>query len=94
MSMQTLQVTIPASGKAQVWTNGIKPIQFLVFQNNAVDLCRVGDVNVSATRGISLAPASAGDSVPFAPPIEYGTDLSEWWIFGTSGDVIDVLFIE
>lgn len=94
MSMQTLQVTIGTSGKSQVWTKGIKLVQFLVFQNNAVDICRVGDVNVSATRGIALAPASAGDASSFAPPLEYATDLSEWWVFGTAADIIDVLFIE
>lgn len=87
--MYTLQVTLTAAA-TQLSTNQ-RMAQALIFQNNAAHIVRIGDSQVSATRGYSLAPASAGDSLPASFPLEYATDLTEWWIFGTAGDVIDVL---
>jgi hypothetical protein len=90
--MQTLQVTLLAT--ATQLSTSRQAVQAIIFQNNATHIVRIGDVNVSATRGIALAPASAGDVGTFAPPIDYTTDLTEWWLFGTAGDVIDVMIFE
>lgn len=91
------QVTIPASGIVQlskglpVSTPADTFVQELMIQNNATHNIRVGDVSVSTTRGILLAPTGSGN---FGAFMNYGTFISDWWIAGTSGDVIDFLFIK
>lgn len=70
--------------------------QLLIIQNNAAHVCRVGDATVSATKGIALASGSVTPTPPLliAPSLEYSSDLSEYYLFGTAGDVIDVLYME
>ena len=70
-------------------------VQQLIIQNNGSHNCRVGDVTVSSTRGILLAGSTPpGGSISNTTPINYATYLSDWWVSGTSGDVIDFLYIQ
>ena len=104
------QVTIPASGKVQLSTAlqvptggpgnlvGMPPIgniyfQQLQVQNNGTsgNNLRLGDWSVSATRGIIVFPTGSDNLGAF---INYGSYLSDWWVFGTAGDVIDFLYIQ
>jgi hypothetical protein len=88
--MQTLQVTL-GSGATQISREAIA-FQYIVFQNNSTHAVRIGDALVTATRGMLIA--AGGGSETFSGLIDYGTFLSEWWLFGTAGDVIDILFIQ
>jgi len=83
------------------WPIGDLFVQWLQFQNNAAHAIRYGGPNVSVTapgavnggaagNGILLAPGGAGSQ---STPINYSTNLSEWYVAGTPGDVIDILFI-
>lgn len=100
--MQTIQVTllatatpIVAPSATQTSTQARIAFQVLTFQNNSAHVCRVGDASVSATKGIALAAGSTTTQPPYtiAPHLEYAADLSEFYIFGTAGDVIDVMYL-
>ncbi|MDE2104228.1 MAG: hypothetical protein KGL39_43730, partial [Patescibacteria group bacterium] len=55
---------------------------------------RYGDATVSSSKGILLSAGTPGGAGSQSTPVNYGTYLSDWWIAGTPGDVIDVLFIQ
>jgi ribosome biogenesis protein Tsr3 len=64
--------------------------QKIIIQNNATHVIRVGDQTVSATKGISVAVAGTLD---ISGLIDYGQDLTDFYIFGTATDVIDVMVL-
>ena len=104
------QCTIPAGGKVQLSTgiqlpsnnsggigaapsqNGNIFVQQLIVQNNQAHNMRLGDVTVSSTKGLLLL--ANGGSFNGGAFINYGTYLSDWWINGTSGDVVDFIYIQ
>jgi hypothetical protein len=65
-------------------------VQTLVVQNNSGGDVRVGDSTVSVARGI-LASALGG-SYNTTLNFPRGTILSQWYLAGTPGNVIDVLY--
>jgi hypothetical protein len=81
-------------------------VQWLTFQNNAAHAIRYGVTQKVSTAvppavsggtagfGILLAAGSPGGSGTQAPAINYSTYLSDWWIAGTAGDVIDILALQ
>ena len=91
------QVTIPASGKIQLiagipaTVNPNLSLQGIQPQNNGTHNMRFGDTSVSSTRGIIINPAGGSDTIQ--PPIAPNTMLSDWWVQGTPGDVLDFIFI-
>jgi hypothetical protein len=91
MALKTLQVTLGA-GATQVTTSDI-PARQVIVQNNAAADCRVGDSNVSATRGAKLLSASNG-SVNFGTMQFQNINLNQIFIFGTNTNVIDVIYVE
>lgn len=86
-SLTTLQVTLGAAA-TQATTTPILFCRWVTVQNNATHACRVGDSNVSSTRGIALA--AAGGTVTFGYP---GVVLSDIYISGTAADVIDIVYV-
>lgn len=95
-SLQNLQVTLGAAA-TPVTTTTVMARQVIV-QNNAAAQCRVGGSGVSASSGALLAggngnPANAG-SINLGQFNNYGEiDMSSIFIFGTAGNVIDVIFV-
>ncbi len=87
--VHTLQVTLGASATAVISQGDIN-YKWVVFQNNSTHTIHIGDSLVSATRGIQLLAAGSYTQQPFSPPLT-GT-LAGWYIFGTSGDVIDIVY--
>lgn len=102
------QCTIPVSGKVQLSAGiaqpgtaigagvGLPPVgniyvQQLIVQNNGGNDMRLGDTTVTATRGLVLG--SSG-SINMGAFINYGTFLSDWWVFGTAGDVVDFVYVQ
>jgi hypothetical protein len=62
----------------------------ILIQNNAAHNMRLGDSTVSATNGIAL---SIGGGTFNSGPVEvYNSYLSDFWIFGTASDVVDVFY--
>lgn len=91
--MRILRVTLGAAATritaAQIYT------PYLEVQNNANNLCRIGDNTVTASRGILLSPTGATSST--VPPfvVQRGDNricLNQYYLFGTAGDQIDVLY--
>ncbi len=98
--MVIFQVTIPTSGIVQI-TAGLPKnvpantyVQQLIIQDNAGSSIRIGDTTVSSTKGILLSPGTPGGSLNIGAFMNYGSYLSDWWIAGTSGAVIDILYIQ
>jgi hypothetical protein len=90
MAVKTLQITQTGSA-AQVSATPIK-CKWAAFQNTAAAVMRVGDANVSTTRGVSLAASGGLFSVPVSTTSTYAADLSQWWTVGTSTQVLDVVY--
>jgi hypothetical protein len=97
--MKIIQVTLLATATPIVAQNATQnstqlreAFQILIIQNNAAAVCRVGDQAVSATKGIALAPTPSLPLV-ITCPLEYSSDLSEYYLFGTPGNIIDVMYL-
>lgn len=101
-----LQVTIASTGVAQQVSKSLPAAsrtgpelfdpqntfaQQIIFQNDGTNAMRLGDTTVTATRGLVL---SASGSANFGAFINYGTFLSDWWVVGTAGDVLTVVYIK
>jgi hypothetical protein len=93
--MRLLQVTL-GSGATQVIANqdtvtgGYNTYcSLLIIQNNATHNVRAGDNTVSSTKGILITPSGSLTANLF---IVRGTLLSQWYLYGTQGDVIDILY--
>ncbi len=78
-------------------------VQWLTFQNNAAHPIRYGTsskVSVTAPAGVNGGTAgfgillNAGGAGSQSTPVTYSTMLSEWWIAGTPGDVIDGMCLQ
>lgn len=85
-----LQVTIGAAA-TQISPSAIF-VQTLMVQDNAAHNVRVGDSTVSSTKGILISLGSPGGSYNTTLNFPRGTILSQWYLAGTEGDVIDVLY--
>ena len=93
--MQTFQVTIGSNGKGQFPTLPLMP-QYMTVQNNSTDIMRVGDTSVVAGAygtGKGILLQSSGGAFTFQLGQDYSTRTSEFWVAGTSGDVLDVIII-
>lgn len=93
--MRLIQVTLGAGATQISPYNSIgKQIycSFLIVQNNAAGNVRVGDNTVSATKGILLLPGPGGGSLTGQMFRVEGTLLPQWYLFGTQGQLIDVLY--
>jgi len=81
------RVHVPADSTSQI------PCRQIVFQNNAAAVMRIGDASVSATKGISLTAAGAAGSLfTVGPSVAYASYLSDFWVFGTGTQILDVLY--
>jgi hypothetical protein len=89
----SLQVTLGSSA-TQISKHGIAFKQMYV-QVNGTNNCRIGGSNVIAGAygtGLGLLVLSAGGGLNWGPTVIQGGLLSNWYIAGTSGDVIDVTY--
>lgn len=92
MAVKTRQVTIGA-GVTQVTTSDI-PAHQVMFQNNSTHSMRVGDSATTSSRGALLASGSPGGSINAGAYQFQQTNLNEWFVAGTNGDVLDVIYVE
>lgn len=92
--MRILQVTL-TSAATQISANSNIYCSELIIQNNAAAVVRVGDNTVTASKGIVLlpnaTPPGGGSITNTLIPIR-GTHLQDWWLFGTAGNIIDILY--
>lgn len=90
MAIKTLQITLTGSAQ-QVSTAPIK-CQWAAFQNNAAAVMRIGDANVTAAKGISLAISGGTFTAPLNTYAPSGTDLSQWYVIGTATQLLDIVY--
>ena len=95
--MRILQLTL-GSGATQISPNlnSTSPesiyVSLLVISNSGGHTIRIGDSTVTSTTGIGLATGSPGTPLVLNFETIRGSLLSSWYILGTSGDKIDVLY--
>jgi hypothetical protein len=83
------------------WAVGDCIVQWLQIQNNSAHDIRYGGPNVSVTVPAAVNLGAAGNGILLnsggagaqSTPINYSTNLAEWYVAGTPGDVVDILFI-
>lgn len=91
-----LQVTIAATNTAQPLVSpaqgGIANAinyQFVLFQNNGSNTMRLGDASVSNTKGIIIQQTGSLES---SLALTYTGTINSWYVAGTQGDVLDILY--
>lgn len=90
-AVRTLLVTLGASATQVLSPGAHQQVLWFTIQDNATHSVRIGDANITSARGIALSPG--GGSFYVGPSSSSSArDLGSWYIFGTSGDVIDVIY--
>lgn len=80
------QVTLGGGANTRLQLNNQRAMQ-LVIQNNTADVIRVGDdARVSSAFGLVVTPGNNNTAGTFTSG---ATQLNQWYIAGTSGDIID-----
>lgn len=92
--IHTLQVTLGA-GNTPIIPNGDIVFKWVAFQNNSAHTMRIGDTLITSSRGIVLLAGTSGGGgslmqQPWSTP--QGGSLAAWYVNGTSGDVLDVIY--
>lgn len=90
--VRTMQVTLGAAATPMISSGDIN-FKWVIFQNNSTHTMRLGDANITTSRGLLLLAGPAGGSYtqqPFSSP-QTGT-LAAWYVFGTAGDVLDIIY--
>jgi hypothetical protein len=95
-TVRTLQVTVGAANTPILNAGAHLQCRWFVIQDNAAASIRIGDASISTTRGILLAPSASGapGGSFFVGPDPSGSarDLGGWFINGTAGNVIDIVY--
>ena len=96
--MHMIKVVIATTGTAQpiipaaVVPDRIMPFQAFIPQNNGSHTMYLGDVNVSTTNAlVLLATGSVGG---ICPQLSYTGDLSEFYVIGTAGDILNIMVLD
>lgn len=88
--IQTLQVTIGAAPTRLIVVGASVACKWFTFQNNAAHTMRLGDSNVSSSRGLALnAQGSFYTQSGSAPG---SSNLASWFVQGTQNDVLDIIY--
>jgi hypothetical protein len=85
-AVTTLQVTVGAT-VTQVTATTLQ-CTWVVFQNNATHVMRIGDANTTSSKGIVLQ-AGGGSFYQGPKPTGGTTNVSNWYVAGTQNDVLD-----
>lgn len=93
--MYMLNVTIAKTNLAQrvipeaVTPDSMHPVQSMIPQNNGSNVMYLGDDKVSPTTGLVFqASASAGS---LQNVLAYGSVLEDFYVYGTQGDVMNIM---
>jgi hypothetical protein len=88
----SLQITLLATATPLGPVHPHVPVRQIIVQNNSAGSIRIGASTVSATNGIYLAAGPGGGSFNSGVFIPYSTRLSDLYLFGTAGLIIDVFY--
>lgn len=90
--MRVIKVTIGSSGTTQITTNNSLYASIIALQCQGAAAMTIGDNTVATTGGIELSPGTPGGSATFQMAFARGTHLADWWVNGTAGQVLIVLY--
>lgn len=90
-TVKTLQVTIGA-GTTQVTTTDTFCKQ-IFFQNNAAGTMRIGDSTITSSKGVLLNAGPGGGSWTVTSIYGANLDLADYYVNGTSTQILDVACI-
>lgn len=90
MTARLIQVTLGAAA-TQISTSPAYFNQMIVQNSGAA--ARLGDATVSATKGIALPATNAQVPVHIGPFSGMQGDASQFYLFGTAAQVVDVLLL-
>jgi len=95
--MHVLKITISNTNIAQpVITKAIVPaasatFSIFVMQDNGSNNMWIGDSAVTTNNGIQLFPTG---SFTATPALQYTGDLNEFYVYGTAGDVLNIMVFD
>lgn len=89
--MRLIQVTLTAAATPITTNTGLYASTLTIQANTAANV-RVGDNTVSTSKGILLSLGAPGGSATFTMAFPRGTHLSDWYLFGTTTQLVDVLY--
>ena len=95
--MHVISVTIGTSNTAQpILAKAVEPasghpFSLLIAQNNGSNNMYIGDSAVSSTNGILM---SVTGSLTTVPALQYSGDLREFYLYGTAGDVCNIMIFD
>ena len=95
--MRVIQVTL-GSGATQILAPTPQApianiaVSLLIIQKNTTNNATIGDNTVTATKGIVIAAGTPGVPLILQFSQPRGSLLSQYWLFGTQNDVVEVLY--
>ena len=95
--MHMLKITIAATNTVQsIIPKAVVPANsasysIFIMQNNGSHNMYIGDSAVSATNGILLNPSG---SLTATPALQYTGDLTEFYVYGTANDVLNIMVFD
>ena len=89
MAVKTLQIT--QTGSAVQVATVATYARWIIFQNTAAAAARIGDANVTSSKGASLA-ATGAPYILQPTPNGAHYDLSQWWTVGTNTQLLDIVY--
>ena len=95
--MHVLKVTIALSNvKQRIIPLAVVPansasFSIVIFQNNGSNNMWIGDSGVTVNNGILLFPTG---SMTHTPALQYTGDLTEFYVYGTLNDILNVMVFD
>ena len=97
MSVHNFKVTLSGSGANRFTTTRTPVRQLIAFNTSATNDMWAGDstvTNSGSTGGLKLVHGTgAGQSFNAGPFVALNTNLEDWYVAGTNGDVLAGVYI-
>ena len=95
--MRVIEVTLGSGATQILIPNQQAPmanvaVSLLVVQKNSTNSVTLGDNTVTDTKGIVIAAGTPGTPLILQFSQPRGSLLSQYWLFGTSGDKVEVMY--
>ena len=89
--MRIAQITLGAGKTQLLLPQNVQYAQWITIQNaSATNTLQVGDSSVTATTGIQL---NIGQSLTITAPVDGVMLLGEYWFYGTSGQLVNIMYV-
>jgi len=92
--LHTGQTTIPASGRIALTTTRTPVYELTIQNNDANNSFRVGDSTITVANAQGIVVAKSGTTIKFGPYTALSLELSQIFIVGTNGGLVDFDFVK